>query len=80
MEPPRLGLPGLHAWDVLLGQTQGWGDRKASERPDHGPGSQSPHQHRTPNLPPDPLHHRTVLLLVSALGFFRTEGRLQSGE
>ena len=27
MEPPRLGLPGLRAWDLLLGQTRGWGYR-----------------------------------------------------
>lgn len=42
VEPPRLGLPGLHAWGVLLGQTRGWGDRKASEQPDHGPGTHGP--------------------------------------
>ena len=42
VEPPRLGLPGLRAWDLLLGQTRGWGDRKASEQPDRGPGTHSP--------------------------------------
>ena len=78
VEPPRLGLPGLCAWDLLLGQTPGWGDRKASEQPDHGPGTHSPLASTGP--PAFRLTHHTTgqSLLVSALGLFRTEGQLQS--